>query len=202
MTMARALLISLRGLLVLRLALFALGIVLVAATGCVESRDRYTPVPSTPTATSVPSPTPVATTVPPTPVPPTPLPTTAPSPTSTPLPPTPMPTATPSPTVVATPTAAPIPTSTGTFNLSLEFEGIGDESIVRSDTVLLRGITSADAIVSVNGVILEIQPDGTFELTLALDPGPNIVDVVASDLDGSSINSSLAIISIPPEDAV
>jgi hypothetical protein len=96
---------------------------------------------------------------------------------------------------------APIPTSTGTFNLSLEFEGIGEESIVRSDTVLLRGITSSDAIVSVNGVILEIQPDGTFELTLALDPGPNIVDVVASDLDGSSINSSLAIVSIPPEDA-
>ena len=102
-----------------------------------------------------------------------------------------------------TPTTAPDPiqTSTGTFNLSLDFEGIGDESIVRSDTVLLRGITSADAIVSVNGVILEIQPEGTFELTLALDPGPNIVDVVASDLDGSSINSSLAIISIPPEDA-
>jgi hypothetical protein len=168
--MSEALLIYLRGLLVLRPALYALGIVLIAATGCVESRDRY-------------------------------MPTATPSPTSTPVPPTPIPTATPSPTVTPTPTAAPIPTSTGTFNLSLDFEGIGDESIVRSDTVLLRGSTSADAIVSVNGVILEIQPDGTFELTLALDPGPNIVDVVASDIDGSSINSSLAIISIPPEDA-
>jgi hypothetical protein len=203
--MSEALLIYLRGLLVLRPALYALGIVLIAATGCVESRDRYMPVPSTPTVTPVASPTPVATPVTPTPVPPTAIPTAiptaTPSPTSTPVPPTPIPTATPSPTVTPTPTAAPIPTSTGTFNLSLDFEGIGDESIVRSDTVLLRGSTSTDAIVSVNGVILEIQPDGTFELTLALDPGPNIVDVVASDIDGSSINSSLAIISIPPEDA-
>jgi len=199
--MADALRISLRGLLASRPALFALGIILVAATGCVESRDRYTPVPFTPTATSVPVPT-ATTTVAPTSLPPTPSPTAPPSPTSTPVPATPIPTATPSPTVAPpTPTAVPIPTSTGTFNLSLDFEGIGNESIVRSDTVLLRGITSADAIVSVNGVILEIQPDGTFELTLALDPGPNIVDVVASDLDGSSINSSLAIISIPPEDA-
>jgi hypothetical protein len=100
---------------------------------------------------------------------------------------------------VPTPTIAPT-VGTGTFNLNLDFEGIGDESIVRSETVLLRGVTSADAIVSVNDVIVEVQSDGTFELTLLLDPGPNFVDVVASNLDGSTINSSLAIISIPPEE--
>ena len=99
------------------------------------------------------------------------------------------------------PTPSAVPTaSSGTFNLALDFEGIGDESIVRSDTVLLRGITSADAIVSVNDVIVEIQADGTFELTIVLAPGPNFVDVLASNLDGSFHSSSLAIISIPPED--
>jgi|TARA_Y100001949_G_scaffold166204_1_gene162633 hypothetical protein len=81
----------------------------------------------------------------------------------------------------------------------LDFEGIGNESVVRSDRVLLHGVTSADATVSVNGVILEVQSDGTFELTLPLEPGPNIVDIVASDLEGNSINSSLAIISIPED---
>lgn len=63
--------------------------------------------------------------------------------------------------------------------------------------MLLRGLTSPDAIVSVNGVIVAVQPDGSFELTLVLDLGPNLVDIVASDLDGNSVNSSLAIISIP-----
>ena len=88
----------------------------------------------------------------------------------------------------------------GTFNLSLEFEGLDENRVIRSETALLRGITSVGAIVSVNGVILEVQYDGTFELTLILDEGPNIVDVVASDLDGSQVNSSLVIISIPPEE--
>jgi len=106
--------------------------------------------------------------------------------------PTPAPTSTPEPTATSTPRS-------GTFNLSLDLEGIGDESVVRSDTVLLRGRTAPDAIVSVNGVIVEVQSDGTFELTLALDPGPNLVEIVASDLDGNTVSSSLAIISIPED---
>jgi hypothetical protein len=123
-----------------------------------------------------------------------------PTPTSVPTA-TPEPTATPIavPTVIPTPSAVPT-VSSGTFNLALNFEGIGEESIVRSDTVLLRGTTSADAIVSVNDVIVEVQADGTFELTIVLAPGPNFVDVVASNLDGSAHSSSLAIISIPPKD--
>tara|TARA_Y100001936_G_scaffold253433_1_gene318064 strand:- start:473 stop:1072 length:600 start_codon:yes stop_codon:yes gene_type:complete len=175
---------------------FSVAVLVIAAAGCVESRPRYTPVPAIPTSTS-------------TPIPKTPIPTA--TPTATPLlpSPTPFPTATSVPTpVIMAPTVGPtqIPTvavstavSSGTFNLALDFEGLNDESIVWSETVLLRGVTSADAIVSVNDIIVEVQANGTFELTLTLDPGPNFVDVVASDLEGSQINSSLAIISIPPE---
>ena len=183
---------------VAKFAVVLAGLLSFVIIGCVESRARYTPVPATPASTSIPLPT--ATTVPPTP-------TSTSTPTSTPTS-APVPTATPSPTPVPTavPTVLPIPTvvptvSSSAFNLALNFEGIGDESIVRSDTVLLRGVTSADAIVSVNDVIIQVQADGTFELTIGLKPGPNFVDVVASNLDGSSHSSSLAIISIPPEDA-
>ena len=182
---------------------------MVAFTGCVESRPRYTVAVPTPTISMVPlQPTPKSTVLP--------DPTATPQPSVTPFPqtPTPLPVSTiaPSPTPASIPTPAPTiaPTiesdvaiestpNSGTFNLSLDFEGIGNESVVRSDRVLLHGVTSPDAIVSVNGVILEVQPDGTFELTLPLDPGPNIVDIVASDLEGNSINSSLAIISIPED---
>ena len=181
----------------------------LALTGCVESRPRYAialptptivvvPVKATPVSTVLPEPTatpqPSATPVPliPTPIP---IPTIAPTP-------TPISVSTPVPTIVPTvETEIPIGSTpnSGTFNLSLDFEGIGNESVVRSDRVLLHGVTSADATVSVNGVILEVQSDGTFELTLPLEPGPNIVDIVASDLEGNSINSSLAIISIPED---
>lgn len=162
-------------------------LLLVLASGCVESRARYTPVPATSTPEPTATPVPAATA---TPVPP------SPTPVPTPVPPTPTPTVVAVEVIDSTvePTA-----SSSTFNLALDFEGIGDESIVYSDTVLLRGVTSADAIVSVNDVIVEVQADGTFELTLVLSPGGNFVDVVASNLDGSQINSSLAIISIPPD---
>jgi hypothetical protein len=169
------------------LAIFAAMLVSVAATGCVESRVRHTPVPAEPTATATPMPTATATPVAP------PSPTPVPTATAVPPSPTPVPTAAPVPTAVPT-------VSTGTFNLTLEFEGIDDERRVFSDTVLLRGLTSADAIVSVNDVIVAVQPDGSFELTLVLDPGPNFVDVVASNLDGSLIRSSLGIVSILPEE--
>ena len=181
----------------------------LALTGCVESRPRYSivlpmptivvvPVKATPVSTVLPEPTatpqPLATPVPLTPTP-IPIPTTAPTP-------TPISVSTPVPTIVPTvETEVPIGSTpnSGTFNLSLDFDGIGNESVVRSDRVLLHGVTSADATVSVNGVILEVQSDGTFEITLPLEPGPNIVDIVASDLEGNSINSSLAIISIPED---
>lgn len=167
-------------------AVLVLALIVPVVTGCVESRARQTPVPPTSIAT--------ATAVP---VVPTVTATPAPVPTATPLP-----TATVTPVPTATPTPEPTPTSTPrsvTFNLALDFEGIGDESVVRSDTVLLRGRTTPDAIVSVNGVIIPVQADGTFELTLALDPGPNLIEIVASDLDGNSVSSSLAIISIPED---
>ena len=181
----------------------------LALTGCVESRPRYAialptptivvvPVKATPLSTVLPEPTatpqPLATPVPLTPTP-IPIPTIAPTP-------TPISVSTPVPTIVPTvETEVPISSTpnSGTFNLSLDFDGIGNESVVRSDRVLLHGVTSADATVSVNGVILEVQSDGTFEITLPLEPGPNIVDIVASDLEGNSINSSLAIISIPED---
>ena len=193
----------------IKITFILVGLVIVAITGCVESRPRYTvavPTPTinpatlqpTPKSTVLPDPTatpqPSVPPVPQTPTPP-PIPTIIPSPTPV---PSPTPTPTIAPTIESHNDIESTPNS-GTFNLSLDFEGIGNESVVRSDRVLLHGVTSPDAIVSVNGVILEVQPNGTFELTLPLDPGPNIVDIVASDLEGNSINSSLAIISIPED---
>ncbi len=165
------------------------GLIILAATGCVESKARFTPTPeptAVPTATTVLTVAPTATPVPPSPTP---------VPTATAVPPTPTPT--PSPTAVPTvvPTAV---LSTDAFNLTLDPEGIVDGATIYGETVVVRGITSVDAIVSVNDVILEVQPDGSFELTVLLDEGPNVIDVVASNLTGSSINYSLVVVSIPP----
>ena len=118
-------------------------------------------------------------------------------PTATPTP-VPEPTATVEPTPAGSPTAIPV-NNTQTYILSLQIEGISDESVVRGDTIVLSGQTTADAIVSINGVIVPVDELGRFEVPLLLDPGPNQIDVVASDLDGDSVSASFLVVSLPEE---
>ncbi len=83
------------------------------------------------------------------------------------------------------------------FGLFLEIEGLSEESVVRGDSVTARGRTSADAIVSINGVIVPVDADGYFEVQLSLVPGPNEINVVASDLEGNEESRLLAVVSLP-----
>jgi glucose/arabinose dehydrogenase len=125
------------------------------------------------------------------------------SPTAT---PTSQPTSTPTPTAeapdpTATPTAtsAPEPTATPTVpeQLTLQVLTPADESVVSDPSVLVSGTTSPDAVLSVNGISVPVSADGTFEAGLALDIGPNVIEVVASDLTGAEESQTLAVIYIP-----
>ncbi len=75
--------------------------------------------------------------------------------------------------------------------------GLGEENIVRGDSLLVFGITSPDAVLSVNGVIIPLDDEGNFEVNLTLTPGPNLLEVVASDLDGNSESKIITVISLP-----
>lgn len=161
---------------------------ILAACVQVEARDP----------SAIPSPTPVTEFTPT----PSPSPTIDPSPTPTVTPtvavsetPTPTPTA----TISLTPTQIPI-NNVGSFGLFLQIEGLGADSIVYGDTVLVRGQTAADAIVSINTVIVPVSADGTFEMTLRLVPGPNEIVVVASNLDGAFDDEIIDIVSLQESD--
>lgn len=137
---------------------------------------------------------------------------------------TPTPSATPEPTATAEPTSTLEPTATGTptptqgpeatptatatnipvgnggvqqAGLFVEIESLTDESVVRGDTVIARGQTVPDAVLSINSIIVPVQPDGTFEVLLSLEPGPNLIEVVASNLDGEELSRVIAVVSIP-----
>ena len=97
----------------------------------------------------------------------------------------------------ATPKAVPVSTTTKKFGLFLEIDGLGDENVVRGDNIVAKGKTSPDAIVSINGVIVPVDGEGNFQVQLALDPGPNIIEVVASDLEGNEVNRVIAVVSLP-----
>ena len=161
---------------------------------------------STPTPTSTTTPTMTAT--PTASSTPAPIPTPMASPTPTPIPtpvasqmPTPIPTlvASPTPTSRPMPTATPTPTPQSVLpeDLFLEITEPTTESIVYDSPLALVGLTTPDAVVSVDGNTVEVNAQGQFVALLSLEPGPNVIEVVASDLSGTQETALLALIHIP-----
>ena len=71
------------------------------------------------------------------------------------------------------------------------------ESIVHTDTIALNGLTRPDAVVSVNGVIVDVDSTGAFSAVVTLQPAPNLIEIVASDFQGNKVSAVLTIIYVP-----
>ncbi len=69
-----------------------------------------------------------------------------------------------------------------------------DESTVNAADIVVKGQTNSDAVVSVNGVTIEVQADGKFSTTLTLEEGPNLIEVMASDFEGNEGSVVLTVI--------
>jgi len=176
-----------------RIELLSLAVVLLlVVTACVRELDR-------PQNVAANTPTPVAATATPTPFSIA-SPTSTPSPTlilevtSTPIPPptatlTPMNTPTPSPTAspTLTPTATlkPTPTHTPTVTPSpdilLNVLGPANGSTVLHDSVVVYGLTSVGAAVTVNEMEASVAGDGRFQAEIELVLGNNVIEVIATD---------------------
>jgi hypothetical protein len=104
--------------------------------------------------------------------------------------------------VTATPVATAVPffdpenAPVTSFGLFLEVVGLGEENIVRGSTVFLMGRANPDAVLSVNGVIIALDDKGAFGVNVALNPGPNLLDVVVSDLAGNTDNRVITVVSL------
>ena len=108
----------------------------------------------------------------------------------------PAPPPTPAPIPEETPTPPPMvtPTPAGFF---LKVTEPKDESIVTTSVIPVSGTTSPDAVVSVNGEVVEIDEQGNFTTVVTLEEGPNTIEVIASDFEGNKESTVLAIIYIP-----
>lgn len=72
-----------------------------------------------------------------------------------------------------------------------------DQSIVSEALVRLTGRTGPEAITSVKGVSVSVDELGLFSTMVTLEPGPNIIDVVATNFDGRVLSTVLALIYRP-----
>ena len=72
-----------------------------------------------------------------------------------------------------------------------------DQSIVSEAVVRLSGRTGPEAIASINGVSVSVDELGLFFTMVSLEPGPNIIDVVATNNDGTILSTVIAVIHRP-----
>lgn len=72
-----------------------------------------------------------------------------------------------------------------------------DQSIVSAAQIPLGGRTIPGAVVSINGVSVPVDPVGIYSTMLALEEGPNIIDVLATNVDGEVLSTIIAVIYRP-----
>ena len=72
-----------------------------------------------------------------------------------------------------------------------------NESITSVDKVEVTGITVPSTVVSVNGNVADVDEGGNFTMMVVLEEGPNIIEVIASDLEGNEESRTLVIIYVP-----
>ena len=109
---------------------------------------------------------------------------------------TPGATSTPTPTSTATATVTPTPTPTvrpTPMPLFLEITTPKDESVVTTSVIEVKGKALPTAVLSVNGVLISVKEDGSFTTSVSLEEGPNVIEVVTSDIGGSEIGNFLMV---------
>jgi hypothetical protein len=68
---------------------------------------------------------------------------------------------------------------------------------VAGPTVTLVGVTRPDAVVGVNDIPVEIDASGIFSTDVALEPGANLIEVVAVDMAGNVRFQTVAVFYFP-----
>jgi hypothetical protein len=114
---------------------------------------------------------------------------------------TPTATSTPGPTPTQTPYATPTPAPTTTIALFLEITQPTDGAQVSTGSITVSGITIPGAVVSVSmndeTEIVTVGQDGKFTVRVTLEEGPNLIEVIASDLLGNEKSATVTVIYIP-----
>ena len=68
-----------------------------------------------------------------------------------------------------------------------------DGSVVGQETIVIEGITTPDAVVSIDGETVGVNAQGEFSVEVSLQVGPNIIEVAASNLTGRQESTLLSV---------
>jgi predicted component of type VI protein secretion system len=68
-----------------------------------------------------------------------------------------------------------------------------DESAVNTEQVEVIGEAPPDTVVTVNDEILIVGPEQEFTVSISLEEGPNLIEIVASDFAGNETSQLLTV---------
>jgi hypothetical protein len=91
----------------------------------------------------------------------------------------------------ATPTGAAITRSSG--SLTVRVLQPVDGTVTRNAAVKVKGEAPPEAVVTVNDDILVVGSDGRFESDVSLEQGPNVIEIIASDVNGNEVSFELGV---------
>lgn len=67
------------------------------------------------------------------------------------------------------------------------------DATVNDGSYLIQGTANQEVVVTVNDNIFTSPPESIFSLTVDLEEGPNLIEIVISDLEGNEVNFTLTI---------
>lgn len=100
-----------------------------------------------------------------------------------------------SPIPVTLATGAPLTASSG--SLWLQIISPLDEAVVNASQIEIVGMAPPDTVISINDEFLLVGPEEQFTLTVSLEEGPNLFEILASNLQGDEIFLMLTVVYEP-----
>lgn len=67
------------------------------------------------------------------------------------------------------------------------------DATVNTEPYIVQGTANQEIVVTINDLILTNSPGSIFSVPVDLEEGPNLIDVVISDLEGNEVSITLTI---------
>ena len=77
--------------------------------------------------------------------------------------------------------------------LSLIITSPADESVVEVNNIIITGQTAPEAVVSVNGDVVNVDASGKFSAPVTLEEGPNVIEINATDPAGNEASTEIVV---------
>jgi len=96
----------------------------------------------------------------------------------------------------APPSLPPPPPTPGVY-LTLQVIAPQNGAVVNMPQVDVIGMTAPGAVLTVNDDIILVGADGRFQSTVSLEEGPNLIEIVVSDIEGNEASMEFTVIYEP-----